>query len=73
MHFDKIHGDGKGQPFVVNLNTDEDEKDVFYQLEYEVVEGVNGLRLAGFRVFCLYRKDNTTKCVVEARRRVDLE
>lgn len=71
--FDKIHGDGKGQPFVVTMNTDEDGKDLFYELEYEVVEGVNGLRVAGFRVFCLYRKDNSTKCIVEARRRVDLE
>lgn len=71
--FDNIHGDGKGQLFVVTLNTDEVSKDQFYQLEYEVVEGVNGSRLAGFRVFCLHRRDNSTKCVIEARRRVDLE
>ncbi len=71
--FDKIHGDGKGQPFVVTINTDEDGKDLFYELEYEVVEGVNGSRLAGFRVFCLHRKDNSTKCVIQVRRRVDLE
>jgi len=71
--FDKIHGDGKGTPFVVNITTDEDGKDVFYQLEYEVVEGVDGSRLAGFRVFCLYRKDNRMKSVVQARRRIDLE
>ena len=69
----RIHGDGKGQPFVVTINTDEDRKDLFYEFEYEVVEGVNGLRLAGFRVFCLYRKDHSTECLVQARRRVDLE
>ena len=71
--FDKIHGDGKGQPFVVTLNTDEDGEDLFYHLEYEVVEDDNELRVAGFRVFCLYRKDNSTKYVVQARRRRDLE
>ena len=40
--FEKIHGDGKGQPFVVTIDTDEDGEDLFYELEYEVVEGVNG-------------------------------